>query len=76
MDDEELKQAFARIEQGQKLMMTQINDQFERVLDQMAGVRSDVDTMGGHLLHAMEDRLTLSRRVTRLEEDMRRLRKD
>ena len=57
-------------------MMTQINDQFERVLDQMAGVRSDVDTMGGHLLHAMEDRLTLSRRVSRLEEDVRRLRKD
>jgi hypothetical protein len=57
-------------------MMAQIYDQFERVVGLLAAVRSDIHSMSGHLIHATEDWQTLSRRVTRLEEEVRRPRKD
>jgi hypothetical protein len=70
--DEELKTYLVAMEAR---LMTSINDNVERVLDQMTAVRSDVHSIGGHLLNAMEESLTLSRRVTKLEDDMRQLRR-
>jgi hypothetical protein len=70
--DEELREYLTAMEAR---LMAGINDNVERVLDQMTAVRTDVHNIGGHLLNAMEESLTLSRRITRLEDDLRRLRK-
>lgn len=55
-------------------MMTQINDKFERLLDQHSATRLDLDNTKGHVVYVMEDSLALSRRITKLEEEMRRMR--
>jgi hypothetical protein len=55
-------------------MMAQINNQFERLLEQTAATRLDLENTKGHVVYVMEDSLALSRRITRLEEEMRRLR--
>jgi hypothetical protein len=55
-------------------MMRHINDQFERVLEGIKNVRTDLDITRGHVALAMFDSATLSQRVSKLEDDIRKLR--
>lgn len=53
-------------------MMAQINNQFDRVLDQMSAMRKDVETVHGHVLFGLQNNLTLGQRITKLEDEIRR----
>lgn len=55
--------------------MAQINEKLDDILDKLAATRADTDTTKGHLLFGMQDSLTLSQRITKLEDDLRRHRK-
>jgi polyhydroxyalkanoate synthesis regulator phasin len=55
-------------------MMRQIDDQFERVLDGIKNVHTDLDITGGHAALAMFDSATLSQRVSKLENEIRKQR--
>ena len=49
-----------------------INAKMDDVLDKLAAVRADTDGLKGHVLYTMGDNLTLSQRITKLEEALRR----
>lgn len=53
-------------------MMVQINNGFERILDRLKAVREDTDTTQGHVLFGLQGNLTLSQRISKLEEEMRK----
>ena len=53
-------------------MMTEINDGFERILDRLSHIRADTDDTRGHLLFGLNENLTLSQRITKLENERRR----
>lgn len=53
-------------------MMQQINDKFDLILDQQTFMRSDMHDMRGHLLYGLHENLTLSQRITKLEESLKR----
>jgi hypothetical protein len=53
-------------------MMAQINGKLEDILDKLSAARADADNTKGHMIYVMEDSLTLSRRISKLEEQMRR----
>jgi hypothetical protein len=53
-------------------MMTEINNGFERLLDRMSNIRADTDDTRGHVLYGLRENLTLSERITRLENDRRK----
>jgi BMFP domain-containing protein YqiC len=62
----------ARMDHIQNDMMVRINSQFDRILDSLAAIRQDGDTTKGHVIYALQENLTLSQRISKLEEDMRR----
>lgn len=53
-------------------MMVQINAGFDRILDRLEAMRGDLDTSRGHVLYGLQENLTLSQRITKLEEELRR----
>jgi hypothetical protein len=53
-------------------MMTEINNGFERVLNRLSHIRADTDDTRGHLLYGLSENLTLSQRITKLENDRRK----
>jgi len=53
-------------------MMGEINDGFERLLDRMSQIRADTDDTRGHLLYGLRENLTLSERITKLENERRK----
>ena len=53
-------------------MMKEINDGFERLLDRMSHIRADTDDTRGHVLYGLRENLTLSERITKLENDRRK----
>lgn len=53
-------------------MMAQINVKLDDILDKLAAVRADTDNTKGHVLYVMNDSLTLSQRITKLEDEMRK----
>jgi hypothetical protein len=55
-------------------MMAQINTKLDDILDKLSATREDVDNTKGHLIYVMEDSLSLSKRITKLEEEIRRTR--
>ena len=59
--DEETRQYLAE-------MMMQINNGFEKILDRMEAMRQDVDNVRGHMLYGLQENLTLSQRITKLEK--------
>lgn len=75
MDDEELRQAFARIEAGQQTMLAQLNDKMERILNRITSVESDFSNTRSFLLGdaAISGRrwLDLDARVTKIEDELR-----
>lgn len=53
-------------------MMKEINDGFERLLDRMSHIRADTDDTRGHVLYGLRENLTLSERITKLENNRRK----
>ncbi len=53
-------------------MMKQINNQFDRILDSLSAMRQDSDNTKGHLLYGLQENLTLSQRLTKVEDELRR----
>ncbi len=62
----------ARMDHIQNDMMVRINSQFDRILDTPTANRQDGDTTKGHLIFALQENLTLSQRITKLEEEARK----
>lgn len=38
----------------------------------MSAIRQDTDAVRGHVIYGLQENLTLSQRITKLEEEMRR----
>jgi len=72
--DEDTKAAFEGVNAKLDAMMERMNVKFDDVLDKMTALRNDMDTVRGHLIYGLQEDLTLSQRVTKLEEQMRGLR--
>ncbi len=53
-------------------MMNQINSQFDRILDSLSAIRQDGDNTKGHVLYGLQENLTLSQRLTKVEDELRR----
>ena len=60
MDDDEFRR-----------FMAQINTKLDDILDKLSAVRADTDNTKGHLLYVMNESLTLSQRITKLEAELR-----
>ncbi len=67
-----LETSVARVESEQTRLREQLNNKLDDILDKMAAMRADTDTTRGHVLYVMQDSLTLSQRITKLEEEMRK----
>jgi len=74
-----LEASVARLETGQVRLETeqtrlceQLNNKLDDILDKMAAQRTDLDTTRGNVLYTMQDSLTLSQRISKLEEQMRK----
>lgn len=72
--DEDTKAAFEGVNAKLDAMMERMNMKFDDVLDKMTALRNDMDTVRGHLIFGLQEDLTLSQRVTKLEDQMRGLR--
>ena len=86
MSDDPILAALARIEaeisrQGAELspqsteqnrLREQINGKLDTILDQMSAFRQDTDAVRGHVIYGLQENLTLSQRITKIEEEMRR----
>jgi hypothetical protein len=64
------------MDEEMRQFMTQINTKLDDILDRLSRDREDIDNARGHLIYTMEDSLTLGKRITKLEEEMRRQRRD
>ena len=53
-------------------LMKHLNDQFERILDSLSAIRQDNDNTGGHVLYGLQENVTLSQRLSRVEDELRR----
>jgi hypothetical protein len=53
-------------------MMVQINNQFERILDNLSTIRADTDNTKGHVPYGLQENLTLSQRISRIEDELPR----
>ena len=62
----------AGVEAEQTRLREQVNDKLDDILDKLAAVRADTDTTRGFVLYAMQDSLTLSQRISKIEDEMRR----
>lgn len=60
MDDEEFRR-----------FMAQINTKLDDILDKLSAVRADTDNVKGHIVYVLNDSLTLSQRITKLEAQLR-----
>ncbi len=78
-DENPILSALARLEAGQikleaeqERLREQLNTKLDDIFDKITAIRQDTDTVRGHVLYGLQDNLTLSQRITRLEEEMRR----
>ena len=53
-------------------MIKALNDKMGELLDAITVTRDDLTNTKGHVVYVMEDSLTLSRRISRLEDEMRK----
>jgi hypothetical protein len=53
-------------------MMGQINGQFDCMLDLLTAMRQESDSTRGHVPCGLQENLTLSQRITKLEEQTRK----
>lgn len=56
--------------------MRQINTKLDDILDKLSALIADTDTTKGHLIYVMGDSLTLSQRLTKLEDELRSKREE
>jgi hypothetical protein len=52
--------------------LAKLNTKMDDILDKLAAGRADLDSLRGHVLYGLQENLTLSQRITKLEEAMRR----
>lgn len=64
------------IESEQARLREQLNDKMDDMLDKMSSVRADTDTTRGHVLYGLQENLTLSQRITKIEDEMRGRKRD
>jgi hypothetical protein len=62
----------ARLEAEQERLREQANTRLDDILDKISAIRQDTDTVRGHVLYGLQENLTLSQRVTKIEEEMRK----
>jgi hypothetical protein len=55
-------------------MLKQVNDKMADLLDTLTTTRDDITNTKGHVVYVMEDSLTLGRRISKLEDEMRQRR--
>jgi len=67
-----LETSMARVEAEQTRLREQNNTKLDDILDKIAAIRADADTPRAHVLYGLQENLTLSQRITKLEADMRR----
>lgn len=53
-------------------LMAQVNTKLDDILDKLSAVRADTDGIKGHVVYLLSDSLTLSQRITKLEDQLRR----
>lgn len=53
------------------LALHRIEEKLDDILDEFAANRADIDSTRGHLIYGLGESLTLSQRITKLEEAMR-----
>jgi chromosome segregation ATPase len=67
-----LETRVAAVEAEQTRLREQINTKLDDILDKLSANRADIHTASGHILYALESNLTLSQRITKIEEELRR----
>lgn len=72
MSDDPVLAALARLEAEQNRLREQLNHKLDDILDKLRVVREDADNTRGHVLYGLQENLTLSQRITKLEDEMRR----
>ena len=55
--------------------MQAINTKLDDILDRVSRDREDIENTRGHVVYVMENSLTLGKRVTKLEDEIRKLRR-
>lgn len=53
-------------------MIETLNNKMGDLLDTITATRDDLTNTKGHVVYVMEDSLTLSRRISKLEDEMRK----
>ncbi len=67
-----LEAGMARLETEQTRMREQFGNKLDDILDKLKAAREDIDNIQGHMLFGLQQNLTLSQRITKLEEEIRR----
>jgi len=67
-----LEASVARVETEQTRMREQFGNKLDDILDKLRVVREDTDTTRAHVLYGLQENLSLSQRVTKLENEIRR----
>lgn len=62
----------AAMQTEQTRLREQLNNKLDTILDQMSAMRADTDTTRAHVLYGLQENLTLSQRITKIEEELRR----
>ncbi len=63
------------MDEDMRQFMAQINTKLDDILDRLSRNREDIENTRGHVVYVMEDSLTLGKRITKLEDEMRRARR-
>jgi BMFP domain-containing protein YqiC len=67
-----LEASIARVETEQTRMREQFGNKLDDILDKLRVVREDTDTARAHVLYGLHENMTLSQRITKLEDEIRR----
>ncbi|MEA2791161.1 MAG: hypothetical protein QOG73_3567 [Acetobacteraceae bacterium] len=67
-----LEASVARVETEQTRMREQFGNKLDDILGKVRVVRDDTDTTRAHVLYGLQENLSLSQRVTKLENEIRR----
>lgn len=54
-----------------RAFVAQVNTKLDDILDKLSAVRLDTDGLKGHVIYTLGDQLTLSQRITKLEDELR-----
>jgi hypothetical protein len=72
MRDDPVLAALAPLEASATRMREQFGNKLDDILDKLSVVREDADTTRAHVLYGLQENLTLSQRITKLEDEIRR----